>query len=278
MHHAAHRVSAGAAAVADIHPTAIVDPQAELDSSVRVGPYTIIGPDVRIGAGTSIGPHCVIEGRTTIGRDNRVFQFVSLGSVNQDKKYKGEPCELVIGDRNTIREYSTYHIGTVQGGGVTRLGSDNWMMAYTHLAHDCIVGSNTTFANNAQIAGHVVVDDWAILGAYTCVHQFVRIGAHGMTAMGSVLLADQPPFVMSEGNPAGARSMNFEGLRRRGFSPARISAVKAMHKLLYRDGLTLEQAIERMESIAAETPEAVPDVRMMRDFLAKTSPQRGIVR
>jgi UDP-N-acetylglucosamine acyltransferase len=276
VHHAAHRVSG--AAVADIHPTAIVDPRAELDSSVRVGPYSIIGPDVRIGAGTSIGPHCVIEGRTTIGRDNRIFQFVSLGSINQDKKYKGEPCELVIGDRNTIREYSTYHIGTVQGGGVTRLGSDNWMMAYTHLAHDCIVGNNTTFANNAQIAGHVVVDDWVILGAYTCVHQFVRIGAHGMTAMGSVLLADQPPFVMSEGNPAGARSMNFEGLRRRSFSPGRIAAVKAMHKLLYRDGLTLEQAIGRMESITAETPEAAPDVQMMRDFLGKTSPQRGIVR
>jgi UDP-N-acetylglucosamine acyltransferase len=184
----------------------------------------------------------------------------------------------VIGDRNIIREFSTYHIGTVQGGGITRLGNDNWMMAYTHLAHDCLVGNNTTFANNAQIAGHVIVDDWVILGAYTCVHQFVRIGAHGMTAMGSVLLGDQPPFVMSEGNPAGARSMNFEGLRRRGFSAARISAVKAMHKALYRDGLTLEQAIERIATLAAAAAEAGPDVQMMLEFLRKTSPQRGIVR
>lgn len=263
--------------MAEIHPSAIVDPKAELDASVRVGPYSVIGPHVQIGAGTTVGPHCVIEGHTTIGRDNRIFQFVSLGSINQDLKYKGEPCELVIGDRNTIREYSTYHIGTVQGGGVTRLGNDNWMMAYTHLAHDCAVGSHTIFANNAQIAGHVVVDDWVILGAYTCVHQFVRIGAHGMTAMGTVLLADQPPFVMSEGQPAGARSMNFEGLRRRGFSAARLAAVKSMHKALYRDGLTLEQAIERIAALADATPEAAPDVQLMLDFLRKTS-QRGIVR
>lgn len=264
--------------MAQIHPTAIVDPKAELDASVTVGPYALVGPHVRIAAGTSIGPHCVIEGRTTIGRDNRVFQFVSLGSVNQDKKYRGEPCELVIGDRNTIREYSTYHIGTVQGGGVTRLGNDNLMMAYTHLAHDCVVGSNTIFANNAQIAGHVVVDDWVILGAYTCVHQFVRIGAHGMTAMGTVLLAEQPPFVMSEGNPAAARSMNFEGLRRRGFAAPRIAAVKAMHKALYRDGLTLDQAVQRIATLAADVPQAQPDVHMMLDFLSRVSPQRGIVR
>jgi UDP-N-acetylglucosamine acyltransferase len=264
--------------VSGIHPTAIVDPKAELDSSVSVGPYSIVGANVKIGAGTTVGPHSVIDGHTTIGRDNRIFQFVSLGSINQDKKYRGEPCELVIGDRNVIREYSTYHIGTVQGGGVTRLGNDNWMMAYTHLAHDCVVGDNTIFANNAQIAGHVVVGDWVILGAYTCVHQFVRIGAHGMTAMGSVLLADQPPFVMSEGSPAGARSMNYEGLRRRGFSPARVNAVKAMHKALYREGLTLEQAIERIGAIAAATPEAADDVRMMADFLRATPAQRGIVR
>jgi len=261
-----------------IHATAIVDPGAEVDSSASIGPYCVIGPEVRIGARTSVGPHCVIEGRTTIGQDNRIFQFVSLGSANQDKKYKGEPCELVIGDRNTIREYSTYHVGTVQGGGVTRLGNDNWMMAYTHLAHDCQVGDHTIFANNAQIAGHVVVGDWVILGAYTCVHQFVRIGAHAMTAMGSVLLADQPPFVMSEGHPARGRSMNFEGLRRRGFSPARISAVKAMHKALYRDGLSLEEARQRIAELATEAPEAAADVQLMLDFLAGVSPQRGIVR
>lgn len=265
-------------AVALIHSTALVDPAAELDSTVQVGAYTVIGPHVKIDAGTVVGPHAVIEGHTTIGRDNHIFQFTSLGAINQDKKYRGEPCELVIGDRNTIREFSTYHIGTAQGGGITRLGSDNWMMAYTHLAHDCVVGNHTIFANNAQIAGHVVVDDWVILGAYTCVHQFVRIGAHGMTGMGSVLLADQPPFVMSEGHPAAARSMNFEGLRRRGFSVERIAAVKAMHKALYRDGLTLEQAKVRIADIASSHVEAASDVTLMLDFLAAASPQRGIVR
>lgn len=263
--------------MANIHPTAIVDAGAELDDSVQVGPYTLIGPHVKIGAGTTVAGHVVIEGHTTIGRDNRIFQFASLGAANQDKKYKGEPCELVIGDRNTIREFTTFNIGTVQGGGVTRLGDDNWMMAYTHLAHDCLVGNNTIFANNAQLAGHVTVEDYVILGGFTNVHQFCRLGAHGMTALGSVVLADQPPFVMSEGKPARARSMNFEGLRRRGFSPARISVVKAMHKALYRDGLTLEQSKERIAGLAQGAPEAEPDVRRMLDFLAATG-ERGIVR
>ena len=262
----------------DIHPTALVDPKAELDSGVSIGPYTVVGPHVKMGAGTRIGAHCVIEGHTTIGRDNRVYQFVSLGSDNQDKKYAGEPCELIIGDRNTIREYSTYHIGTVQGGGVTRLGNDNWMMAYTHLAHDCIVGNNTIFANNAQLAGHVEVGDWVILGGFTVVHQFVRIGAHAMTAMCSLLFADVPPFVMAQGQPAAGRSMNFEGLRRRGFSAQRISAIKAMHKALYRDNLTLEQAQERMAAMPDQFPEAVDDIGMMRTFLQGVTTQRGIVR
>ena len=261
-----------------IHSTAIIDPGAKLDSTVSVGPYSVIGANVTIGSGTRIGAHCVIEGHTSIGRDNQIFQFVSLGSVNQDLKYAGEPCELTIGDRNTIREYSTYHIGTVQGGGVTRLGDDNWMMAYTHLAHDCQVGNHTIFANNAQIAGHVEVGDWAILGAYTCVHQFVRIGAHGMTAMGTVLLADQPPFVMSSGNPATARSMNFEGLRRRGFSAGRIAAVKAMHRALYREDLTLDQAQGKIAQLGLLTPESSLDVELMNRFLSQTSTQRGIVR
>lgn len=262
----------------NIHPTAIVDPQAQLDSSVTVGPYTLIGPHVKIAGGTTVAGHVVIEGHTTIGRDNRIFQFSSLGAINQDKKYKGEPCELVIGDRNVIREFTTFNIGTAQGGGVTRLGDDNWMMAYTHLAHDCVVGNHTIFANNAQLAGHVEVGDWVILGGYTAVHQFVRIGAHGMTGLGSVLLADQPPFVMSEGQPARARSMNYEGLRRRGFSPARIAAVKAMHKALYREGATLQQAVQRIAAIADSTPEAAADVALMTDFLARVTPQRGIVR
>lgn len=261
-----------------IHATAIVDPQAQLHESVSVGPYTIIGPHVKIGEGTTVGAHCVIEGHTTIGRDNRIFQFNSLGAIPQDKKYAGEPCELVIGDRNTIREFCTFNIGSPGDTGVTRVGNDNWLMAYVHLAHDCSVGNNTIFANNSQLAGHVHVGDWVILGGFTVVHQFVRLGAHSMTAMCSLLFADLPPFVMVQGQPAEARSMNFEGLRRRGFSPDRISAVKAMHKALYRDDLTLEQARARIAELTGKHPEAAPDVQMMLSFLEHTSPQRGIVR
>ncbi len=261
-----------------IHSTAIVDPSAELDSSVSVGPYTIIGPHVKIAAGTTVGPHCVIEGHTTIGRDNRIFQFNSLGAIPQDKKYAGEPCELIIGDRNTIREFCTFNIGSPGDLGKTVLGNDNWIMAYVHLAHDCVVGNNTIFANNTGIAGHVKVDDWVIFGAFTVVHQYVRIGAHAMTAMCSLLFADVPPYVMCQGQPAAARSMNFEGLRRRGFSPERISGVKAMHKALYRDDLTLEQARSRMAELAAQQPETAADVAMMQSFLDQVSPQRGIVR
>ena len=261
-----------------IHPTALIDPHAPLDSSVSVGPYPGIGPHVKVAAGTTIGAHCVIEGHTTIGRDNRIFQFNSLGAIPQDKKYAGEPGELVIGDRNTIREFCTFNIGTPGGGGVTRLGNDNWMMAYVHLAHDCLVGDNTTFANNSQLAGHVTVGDWVILGGFTVVHQFVRIGAHSMTAMCSLLFADLPPFVMCQGQPAEARSMNFEGLRRRGFSPERIAAVKAMHKALYREDLPLDTARAQIAGLSEKYPESAPDVQMMLSFLQQTAPQRGIVR
>jgi UDP-N-acetylglucosamine acyltransferase len=264
--------------VPGIHATAIVDPQAQLHESVSVGPYTVIGPHVKIGAGTSVGAHCVIEGHTTIGRDNRIFQFNSLGAIPQDKKYAGEPCELVIGDRNTIREFCTFNIGSPGDTGVTRLGDDNWIMAYVHLAHDCSVGNNTIFANNSQLAGHVHVGDWVILGGFTVVHQFVRLGAHSMTAMCSLLFADLPPFVMVQGQPAEARSMNFEGLRRRGFSPDRIAAVKAMHKALYREDLTLDQARARIAELTGKHPESAPDVQMMLSFLEGASPQRGIVR
>lgn len=261
-----------------IHATAIVDPAAELDSSVSVGPYSVIGPHVKIAAGTTVGPHVVIEGHTTIGRDNRIFQFASLGAIPQDKKYAGEPCELIIGDRNTIREFCTFNIGSPGDLGVTRVGNDNWLMAYVHLAHDCQVGNNTIFANNTQLAGHVHVGDWVIFGGFTVVHQFVRIGAHSMTAMCTLLFADLPPFVMCQGQPAAARSMNFEGLRRRGFSPDRISAVKAMHKALYRDDLTLQVAMERIAGLNENHPEASSDVEMMLSFLKQSSPQRGIVR
>ena len=262
----------------NIHPTAIVDKAADIDETVVIGPYTVIGPHVRIGAGTTVGAHCVIEGHTRIGRDNRIFQFNSLGAVPQDKKYAGEPCELHIGDRNTIREFCTFNIGSPGDQGVTRVQDDNWIMAYVHLAHDCQVGSHTIFANNSQLAGHVHVGDWAILGGFTVVHQFVRIGAHSMTAMCALLFADLPPFVMCQGQPASARSMNYEGLRRRGFSAERLAAVKAMHKALYRDDLTLEQARVTIDALAASHPEAKPDVEMMATFLSDVAPRRGIVR
>ena len=261
-----------------IHPTALIAPQAQLDSSVSVGPYAVIGPHVRVGAGTSIGAHCVIEGHTTIGQNNQIFQFNSLGAIPQDKKYAGEPCELVIGDNNTIREFCTFNIGSPGGGGVTRIGNDNWIMAYVHLAHDCLVGNHTIFANNSQLAGHVEVGDWVILGGLTVAHQFVRIGAHAMTAMCSLLFADVPPFVMTQGQPAGARSMNFEGLRRRGFDADAIARVKQMHKLLYRSDLPLQQACEKMATLQNAAGELAAEVQMMLDFLAAVPPQRGIVR
>jgi UDP-N-acetylglucosamine acyltransferase len=261
-----------------IHATAIIDPQAQLDSSVRVGPYTVIGPHVQIGAGTQVGSHCVIEGRTTIGDNNHIFQFNSIGAIPQDKKYAGEPCELVVGNNNTIREFCTLNIGSPGDLGVTRVGDDNWIMAYVHVAHDCVIGNKTIFANNTQLAGHVHVDDWVIFGGFTVVHQFVRVGAHAMTAMNSLLFADLPPYVMAQGQPAGARSMNFEGLRRRGFSAQRIAAVKAMHKALYRDGLTLQAAYERIQELAITNPESSEDVAMMTTFLDAVSDKRGIVR
>ena len=261
-----------------IHPTAVVDPKAELDPTVSVGPYTVIGPHVKIGAGTTVGAHCVIEGHTTIGSDNRIFQFNSLGAIPQDKKYAGEPCELRIGDRNTIREFCTFNIGSPGDRGVTELGHDNWIMAYVHLAHDCCVGDHVIFANNSQLAGHVQVGDWVILGGFTVVHQFVRIGAHAMTAMCSLLFADVPPFVMAQGQPAGARSMNFEGLRRRGFDADRLAAVKAMHKALYRDNLTLDAARQHIKALPERYPSAYSDVALMQAFLAGLSAHRGIVR
>lgn len=262
--------------MATIHSTALVDTAARLGQDVSIGAYSIIGPNVAIDEGTHIGPHCVIEGYTTIGRDNRIKGFASLGGQPQDKKYKNEPTELRIGDRNTIFEYTTFNTGTVQDTGVTILGNDNWMMAYTHLAHDCVVGNNTIFANNAHIAGHVHVGDWAILGGFTCVHQFVKIGAHAMTGMASAVGQDVPPFVMAQGNMASPHGVNLEGLRRRGFSDERLAAVKAMHKALYRKGLTLAQAQEEIAQLAQSHPEAASDVEMMTTFLQAAT--RGIVR
>ncbi len=259
-----------------VHPTAIVDPKAELHASVTVGPYAVIGPWVRVAAGTTIGAHCVIEGRTTIGRDNRVFQFSSLGAVPQDKKYAGESTELVIGERNTIREFCTFSLGTAQGGGVTRVGDDNWIMAYVHIAHDCQVGSQIILANNATLAGHVEIGDWAIIGGLTGVHQFVKVGAHAMAGFASHISQDVPPFMMVDGNPLTVRGFNVEGLRRRGFSAARIAAVKQMHRLLYRQGNTLEQARAALGTLACDAPEAAADVALMSRFLAAAT--RGIAR
>ncbi len=259
-----------------IHPTAIVSPQARLAASVSVGPYTLIGPDVSIGEGSTIGPHCVIEGRTTIGRDNRIFPFCSLGAVPQDKKYAGEPTALSIGDRNTVREFCSFNLGTAQDSGVTRLGSDNWVMAYVHLAHDVQVGDQTVLANNATLAGHVHVGDWAIVGGLSGVHQFVKVGAHAMIGFQSHVSQDVPPFMMVDGNPLAVRGFNVEGLRRRGFSAERVAAVKQMHRLLYRDGHTLEQAQALIAALAAERPEARAEVDLMSAFLAGS--KRGIAR
>lgn len=262
--------------MAVVHPSALVDVQAELDESVTVGPYAVIGPHVRIGAGTSIGAHCVLEGRTTIGRDNRVFQFASLGAAPQDKKYAGEATELVIGDRNTIREFTTFNVGTVQDTGVTRIGDDNWIMAYVHIAHDCQVGSQTILANNATLGGHVHLGDWVFVGGLTGVHQFVKVGAHAMAGFASAVTQDVPPFMMVDGNPLAVRGFNIEGLRRRGFGSERIAAVKQMHRLLYRSGLTFEQAREQIDALAESAPLARADVELMSGFLAQST--RGIAR
>jgi len=264
--------------MADVHPSALVDPSAQLDDSVSVGPFTTIGPHVKVASGTRIGSHCVIEGRTTIGRDNQIFQFNSLGAIPQDKKYAGEPCELIIGDRNVIREFCTFNIGTAGDQGVTTIGNDNWIMAYVHLAHDCQIGNHTIFANNTQLAGHVHVGDWVILGGFTVVHQFCKLGAHSFTAMNSLLFADLPPYVMCQGQPALARSMNFEGLKRRGFSAEQIQTVKAIYKILYRDGLTLEKSIQAIDTLGMNQPQGKEVTALMSEFLRSVSPQRGIVR
>jgi UDP-N-acetylglucosamine acyltransferase len=255
-----------------IDPTAIVHSGARLGDNVSVGPYSIIGENVEIGDGTQVGPHVVITGHTRIGRDNKIFQFSSLGEVPQDKKYKDEPTRLEIGDRNVIREFCTFNCGTSQDAGVTRIGNDNWIMAYVHLAHDCQVGNNTIFANNAQLAGHVQVGDFAILGGFTGVHQFCHIGAHCITAVGSVVLKDIPPYVTAAGNTAKPHGINSEGLKRRGFSAQAIAEVKRAYKTLYRSGLTLEEANQAL----AEQAQTCHEIQALVDFLAHST--RGIIR
>lgn len=259
-----------------IHATAIVDPKASIDPTVEIGPYAVVGPDVVIGRGTKIGAHVVIAGHTSIGCDNVFHPFSSIGGAPQDKKYAGEPTRLEIGDRNTIREFCTFNLGTAQDEGVTRIGDDNWIMAYVHLAHDCRVGNRTIFANNAQLAGHVHVGDWVILGGFTNVHQFCRIGDHAMTGMSTSLTQDVPPYVLLNGNPAAAHGINAEGLRRRGFSAEQISALRQAYKLLYKSGMTLTEAKTALGQLEAERPDAAEQVCVLRRFLDTTT--RGIVR
>ena len=238
-----------------IHPTAIIDPKAEIAADVQVGPYSVIGPDVVIGAGSVIGPHVVINGPTSIGAGNRIFQFASVGEECQDKKYKGEPTRLEIGDNNVIRESVTIHRGTIQDNSITRIGNDNLLMAYVHVAHDCMVGSNCILANNASLAGHVHVGDGVILGGFSGVHQFCKIGSFAMSSMFSAINMDVPAFVMVQGYPARARGMNYEGMKRRGYSKELISELRSAYRTLYRSGLTLNEALERIEPDAQTSPE-----------------------
>jgi UDP-N-acetylglucosamine acyltransferase len=257
-----------------IHPTAIVDAKAQIDSSVKIGPYAVIGPDVRIGAGTTIGPHTTIEGKTTIGENNQVFQFASIGAAPQDKKYNNEPTELIIGNSNTIREFVTLNRGTAQDQGITRIGNDNWIMAYVHVAHDCVVGDQCIFANSTNLAGHVQIGDWAILGGYTGVHQFCKVGAHAMSGVGSVVLHDIPPFVMVSGNTAQAHGINTEGLKRRGFTADDISQIRLAYKTLYKNGLTLVEAKAALQTQANDS--GSESIALLSRFLESVT--RGIVR
>jgi UDP-N-acetylglucosamine acyltransferase len=255
-----------------IHPTAIVDPAAELAGDVSVGPYAVIGSQVAIDAGTEIGPHVVIKGPARIGKNNRIFQFASVGEDPQDKKYRGEVTRLEIGDRNVIREFATIHRGTVQDKGVTRIGHDNLLMAYTHVAHDCLVGNSVIMANAASLAGHVQVDDFAILGGFSLVHQFCKIGQYSFSAMGSVINRDILPYVMVGGSPTKPHGINNVGLERQGFSSEAIRQIRKAYKVVYKSGLKLEEAIQQLAEMAIETPEILRIV----DFLKQTD--RSIIR
>lgn len=255
-----------------IHPTAIIDPKAELAPDVQVGPWSLIGPDVRIDEGVVVSSHVVIKGPSTIGRNNRIFQFATVGEDCQDLKYAGEPTTLAIGDNNTIRENVTIHRGTVQGTGTTRIGDNNLLMAGVHIAHDCEIGNGNIFANTTGLAGHVIVGDGAIFGGMTGVHQFCRVGSYCMTAGCSLVLKDVPSYVMVGGNPASARSMNFEGMRRRGCGKEVISTLRRAYKIVYREGLTLEQAIQKLETSLESSPELLHFIESLR---AST---RGIIR
>ncbi len=247
-----------------IHPLAVVDPRAEIGADVDIGPFTVIGPEVVIGAGTWIGPHAVIQGPTRIGRNNKVFQFASLGEVPQDLKFGGERTLLEIGDRNVFREYCTVHRGTAGGGGVTRIGNDNLFMAYVHVAHDCHIADHTVFANCASLAGHVEVGNHAVLGGFTGIHQFCRVGDHCMTGAATVAVQDIPPYVLAAGNGAQPYGINVTGLRRRGFSTEAIHMLKRAYKILYKSGLRLEEAITKIDELVPEHPELAVLARFLK--------------
>ena len=255
-----------------IHPTALIDPSAELDSSVAVGPYSVIGPDVRIGKDSVIESHVVIKGPTTIGERNHIFQFSSVGEATPDLKYAGEPTTLTIGNDNVIRESATIHRGTVQDRGDTSIGDHNLIMCYVHIGHDSVIGNNTILVNNTALAGHVEIGDWAILSGYTLVHQFCKIGQHSFSGMGTAIGKDVPAYVTVSGSPAEARTINAEGLRRRGFSDAAIAELRRAFKVVYRQGLTLDVALERLAEMAADVPEVQPLIDSLRQS------ERGIVR
>ncbi len=255
-----------------IHSTAIIDPSAELADDVSVGPFSVVGPKVQINAGSILGSHVVVKGPTSIGKNNRIFQFSSVGEDTQDMKYRGEPTRLEIGDSNIIREYCTIHRGTVQDKSLTKIGNDNLLMAYTHVAHDCIVGNHVIMANAASIAGHVLVEDFAILGGFTLVHQFCKIGQYSFSAMGSLISRDIPPYVLVGGQPTKPHGINAVGLERQGFSQDAIRQIKKAYKIVYKSGLKLEDAIATLEEMIADTPE----IGNLVNFLKQT--QRSILR
>lgn len=259
-----------------IHPTAIIEPGAKLDADVHVGPYSVIGANVSIGAGSVIGAHCVIDGHTQIGRNNNFYRFCSIGGNPQDKKYRGEPTRLVIGDGNTVREYVTINTGTIQDVGTTRLGDDNWIMAYVHIAHDCQIGSHTIIANAVQLAGHIHIGDWVVLGGLSAVHQFVRIGAHAMIGGTSSIRQDIPPYLLGAGDPFRPVGINSEGLGRRGYEPAVIAALKDAYRILYRRKLTVAQAIPELRQLQGDREPARDAIQTLLDFIE--SSERGIVR
>tara|TARA_B110000503_G_C7130657_1_gene406675 strand:- start:117 stop:914 length:798 start_codon:yes stop_codon:yes gene_type:complete len=261
---------------AKIHPTALVDQYAILHPTVEIGAYSIVGPNVSIGEGTVVGPHCVIDGHTSIGAHNTFYRFCSIGGAPQDKKYAGEPTRLEIGDRNMVREYVTFNTGTTQDVGVTRLGHDNWVMAYVHIAHDCQIGSHTILANGVQMGGHVHVGDWAIVGGLAAVHQFGKIGAHAMVGGHSAIHMDVPPYVMGSGNPCVPVGVNTEGLKRRGFSPESIAALRDAYKIVYRRGLSLDEAKNQIRQRQTNEPITAEALQVLLDFLE--SSQRGIIR